>query len=309
MTAQAWDVAILGIYVTDLAFMAPRQPVIGETILGGGFAMGPGGKGSNQAVAAGKAGGRVRLITRIGADPFGDHAETVWAAAGVSARAPRSADVATGAAYIFVQDGTGDNAIIVAPGAAGLIDAADVDAAAEDICAARVFMTQLEQPIPSARRGLEIARAAGVTTILNPAPAAEIDDALLALCDYVTPNETEAAALTGMPVATLDDAARAGAALIARGAGCAVLTLGANGVMIVAASGATHVPGFDVGPAVDTAGAGDAFNGGFAVALAQGADVRAAARFGCAVGALSVTRRGTAASMPTRAEIDALLAR
>ena len=167
----------------------------------------------------------------------------------------------------------------------------------------------MEQPIPSALRGLEIARAAGVTTILNPAPAAALEDAMLALCDYVTPNESEAETLTGLPVTNLAEAERAADALLARGVGAVVITLGGNGALYRDRSRSVHVPVISAGPVVETTGAGDAFNGGFAVALSEDRDVVDAVRFGCATAGISVTRPGTAPSMPARAEIDALLAR
>jgi ribokinase len=190
-----------------------------------------------------------------------------------------------------------------------LIDAADVDAAADAIRGARVFVTQLEQPAAAARRGLEIAREAGTLTVFNPAPALPFDDALYALCDYITPNEHEAAALSGMPVETIEDARRAGDFFLAKGVGCALITLGDKGALLHSASGSEHIPVFRAGEVKETTGAGDAFNGGFAAALAEGATAREAARFGAAVAAISVTRAGTAPSMPTRAEVDALLAR
>jgi ribokinase len=214
----------------------------------------------------------------------------------------------TGAAYIYVNDRTGENAIIVVSGAAGTISAADVEAAGDAIRSAAVFVTQLEQPVPAARRGLEIAREAGVVTVFNPAPAESFDDALYALCDYVTPNESEAALLTGMAVASLDDARRAGDAFLKKGVGTALITLGEQGALLHAKDRSVHVPAFDAGTVVETAGAGDAFNGGFAAAIARGDDPVAAARFGCAVAGISVTRAGTAPSMPTRAEVEALLA-
>jgi len=301
-------VVILGVFVADASFRADRQPVMGETIMGHGFALGPGGKGSNQAVAAARAGGRVHFITRLGQDTFGDMALTLWSDAGVIPEVTRHADNYTGAAYIFLEQATGNNAIIVCPGVAGTIGAADLAAKAALIETAGVFMTQLETPIAAARAGLRIARAAGVTTILNPAPAADLDDALLALCDWITPNESEAEALTGIPVATLDDAGRAADTLIARGVGGAVITLGAQGVLLCHSGARVHVPAMALGPVVETTGAGDAFNGGFATAaLARGDDPVTAARFGRAVAGLSVTRAGAAASMPALAEISALL--
>ncbi len=302
-------IVILGIFVADTAYRADRQPKIGETILGKSFVLGPGGKGSNQAVAAAMAGGRVHFITRLGDDAFADIARATWARAGVHPEVRIDAESYTGAAYIFIEDATGNNAIIVSPGAAGRVSIEDVEANAALIQGAAIFVTQLEQPIPAAHRALEIARAAGVTTILNTAPAAPLSDAMLALCDYVTPNESEAETLTGISVRTLADAERAADALLARGVGAAIITLGANGALYRDKTRSAHVPVVSAGPVVETTGAGDAFNGGFAVALSEGRDVVDAVRFGCATAGISVTRPGTAPSMPARAEIDALLSR
>lgn len=300
-------IAILGIFVADLAFRANRQPVMGETLMGSGFKMGPGGKGSNQAVAAARAGGSVSFISRLGKDAFGDIAVATWKAEGIAPHVAIAPDEPTGAAYIFVSDETGENAIIVVPGAAGGLSATDVDAARGAIEAAKVFVTQLEQPIAAARRGLEIARAAGVVTVFNPAPAAPVPDDLYALCDWVIPNETEAAALTGLPVDTEDQARKAGDALLAKGARNALITLGARGALLHNAQGSVLIPSFSAGKVVETAGAGDAFVGAFATALAEGMDPAAAARFGCAAAGISVTRPGTAPAMPTRQEIETLL--
>jgi ribokinase len=302
-------IVILGIFVADTAYRAERQPKMGETILGNSFVLGPGGKGSNQAVAAAMAGGRTHFITRLGKDAFADIARATWAKAGVLPEVTEDAESYTGAAYIFIENATGNNAIIVAPGAAGRVSVSDVEARRDLIESAAVFVTQLEQPIPTARRALEIARAAGVRTILNPAPAAPLDDAMLALCDFVTPNETEAEALTGLPVTTIAGAERAADALLAKGVGAAVITLGDKGALYRDRKRSVHVPVISSGPVVETTGAGDAFNGGFAVALSEGMDVVDAVRFGCATAGISVTRPGTAPSMPSRAEIDARLAR
>jgi ribokinase len=214
----------------------------------------------------------------------------------------------TGAAYVFVETGTGDNAIIVCPGAAASIDADDVDGWAEAIAGARVFVTQFEQPVTAAHRALGIARAAGTTTILNPAPAADVPDELLARCDVVTPNATEASAMTGLPVETREDAARAAAALCARGARTTILTLGADGALLHDGKQATFVPGLTAGRVVETTGAGDAFTGGLAVAMAEGRQMAEAVLFATATAALSVTRAGTVPAMPARPEIEALLA-
>jgi ribokinase len=300
-------VAILGIFVADLAFRADRMPRIGETIAGSGFAMGPGGKGSNQSVAAARAGAKVTFITKIGRDAFGDIALQTWGAEGIVARAEQSGTEPTGAAFIYVNDSSGENAIIVYPGAAGTIAPADVDAAADAIRGAKVFVTQLEQPVAAAQRGLEIARAAGVTTVFNPAPAEPVPSALYPLCDYIVPNETEASALTGLPLGTLDDARRIGDALLAKGVGTALITLGAQGALFHDRDRSIEVPAFAAGAVVETTGAGDAFVGGFAAALARGMAPLDAARFGSATAGISVTRAGTAPSMPRLAEIEALL--
>ncbi len=299
-------VVILGVFVADTAYRAERQPRLGETILGRSFKLGPGGKGSNQAVAAGRLGAEVSFITRLGRDTFAEMALAAWRDAGVVPAVIETPESYTGAAYIFVDEATGDNAIIVAPGAAALLGPADIDRHAGLIRGAGVFVTQLEQPVEAARRALEIARAAGVATVLNPAPAAPLEDALFALCDYVTPNESEAEALTGLPVTSVEEARAAAARLVSRGAGAAVITLGEKGALYHASDGSDLVPAYHVGPVVETTGAGDAFNGGFAVGLARGMPPLEAVRFGCAVAGISVTRPGTAPSMPTLAEAEAV---
>ena len=303
------SVVILGIFVADLAFRANRLPGIGETIAGSGFKMGPGGKGSNQAVAAARVGAAVTFVSKIGRDDFGAVALATWQREGIIGRVRQVVEHPTGAAFIYVNDRTGENAIIVVPGAGGAITVGDVDDAADVIRDAAVFATQLEQPVAAARRGLEIARTAGVITIFNTAPAERFDDELYGLCDYVTPNESEATTLTGIPVASPDDARKAGDVFLDKGAGAAVITLGEVGALLHTRSDSTLIPAFSVGPIVETTGAGDAFNGGFAAALGRGATAREAARFGCAVAGISVTRAGTAPSMPKLAEVEALLAR
>lgn len=302
-------IVILGVFVADTAYRADRAPRIGETILGSSFALGPGGKGSNQAVAAARVGGDVSFLSKLGRDPFADMALATWAKAGVKPRVQQVADSYTGAAYIFIENSTGNNAIIICPGVASTISEADIEAERALIEGARVFVTQLEQPMPAALRALQIARAAGVTTILNPAPAAALTDEMLALCDYVTPNETEVEELTGIPVHTIEDAARAADALLARGVGTAIITLGSRGAYLHSPTQRHLVPVFNAGPVVETTGAGDAFNGGFAAALARGDDPLAAVIYGTAVAGISVTRAGTAPSMPSAYEVATLMAK
>ena len=302
-------IVILGVFVADTAYRADRQPRMGETILGHDFKLGPGGKGSNQAVAVGRLAAPVHFITRTGDDAFAAMAEETWKKAGVTPSVTRTPTSYTGAAYIFIEQATGNNAIIVSPGAARLLTPADLDERAALIGAASIFMTQLEQPLDAATRGLEIARAAGVTTILNSAPGADLPDSMIALCDYLTPNESEAEALTGIAVTGPEDGRQAAEQLIARGAGSVIVTLGEKGALLVSKAGAVHVPAVSAGKVLDTTGAGDAFNGGFAVALARGLPPEDAVRFGCCVAGISVTRPGTAPAMPDLAEAEALFGR
>jgi ribokinase len=300
-------VVILGVFVADTAYRAARAPRMGETILGSDFKLGPGGKGSNQAVAAGRLGADVSFITRLGRDPFADMARATWKEAGVKAAVIETPESYTGAAYIFVEETTGNNAIIVCPGAASLISVADIDANADLIHSSGVFVTQLEQPIEAALHALEMARAAGVTTILNPAPAARLPERIFGLADYLTPNETETEELTGIKVETVEDARSAADRLLAMGVGAVIVTLGEKGALLHSAGQSEHIPAFQAGPVVETTGAGDAFNGGLAAALARGASPPDAVRFACAVAGISVTKPGTAPSMPTLADVEVLL--
>ncbi|MGL4489111.1 MAG: ribokinase [Rhizobiaceae bacterium] len=302
-------IVILGVFVADTAYRADRQPKMGETILGNSFSLGPGGKGSNQAVAVGKLGGDVSMLTRLGVDPFADMARMTWAGADVKPVVIDTPESYTGAAYIFLEEATGNNAIIVCPGAATLISSKDIEANAALIKSAGVFVTQLEQPIEAAMTALKMAKAAGVITILNPAPAAELPAEIFALCDYMTPNETEAEALTGVPVLTVEDARRAGDVLLSKGVGTALITLGDKGALLHNKTISLYVPVINAGSVVETTGAGDAYNGGFAYGLAQGMEPTVAARFANAVAAISVTRKGTAPAMPSLEEVEALLAK
>ena len=301
-------VVVMGSFVADLAFRTPKLPAWGETVMGSEFRLGPGGKGSNQAVAAARLGARVSFVSKLGRDPFGDLARNTYKAEGIDAAyCFETTEHATGGASIVVHESRGENAIVVVPGACFTMTTADVDRAAELIRDAAMFVTQLELPIPIVAYGLGLAHKAGVPTILNPAPAFPLPQSVYPLCDYFTPNESEAAALLGEAVANIDDATRAAGEFLSRGVRNVIITLGAEGALVKNRDVTKHVRAFDAGPVVETTGAGDAFNGGFAVALAEGKDVVEATRFGCAVAGISVTRPGTAPSMPSRAEVDALL--
>ena len=305
---MAKKILVLGSFVADAAFRAARLPGWGETLMGSGFALGPGGKGSNQAVAAARAGAEVQMLSRLGEDAFGTLARETWAAEGIDASLTATCETATGSAAILIDDRTGQNAIVVVPGACFTLRPKDVEAAGEAIRTAEILLTQLELPLDTVECGLRLAREAGVRTILNPAPAQRLSDEILGLADFLIPNESEAALLTGMPVETKAQAEWAAKALMGRGARCVIVTLGEAGALVcVEGVAAVWVEAFRAGSVVDTTGAGDGFCGAFAAALSEGLSVVEAARFGCAAAGISVTRAGTAPSMPRRDEILALL--
>ena len=297
-------VVILGVFVADTAYRGSRMPKMGETILGNSFVLGPGGKGSNQAVAAGKLGADVTIITRLADDDFGKMAMETWGNANVKGAVKYSTNSYTGAAFIFIDDKTGDNAIIIAPGAASEISLKDIHENSKIISTTDVFLTQLEQPISAAKEGLQVAKANGKITILNPAPAAKLPKEVFGLCDFMTPNETETEALTGLPVRNEKEAETAAKFLNELGVRTPIITMGEQGAFLH-----EHglIPAFDVGEVVETTGAGDAFNGGFAVALSEGKSALEAVKFGCATASISVTRPGTAPSMPARDEVEKVL--
>jgi ribokinase len=302
-------ITIMGIFVADLTFRTPRLPVWGETVLGSDFRMGPGGKGSNQAVAAARLGAQVTFISKVGRDAFGDLARRTCAEEGIDAQFLfASEDAGTGAASIVVHEGKGENAIVVVPGACNQLTAEEIDRARNRIAESAVFLTQLEQPVALAEHALRLARSLGVTTILNPAPATTLPASVYALCDYLTPNESEASLLTGLPVESLNQAQaeRAADALLNRGVRNVIVTLGERGALVRNEEITTLVDAVHAGPVIETTGAGDAFAGGLAVALAEGRDIVQATRFACAVAGISVTRTGTATSMPKRDDVDRL---
>lgn len=302
-------VTVLGAFMADLVARADRMPQWGETLRGNGFAMGPGGKGSNQAVAAARQGVASHLITRLGQDAFARMAHDVYAAEGLDTRfVAEDAERTTGTASITVDDASGENAIITVPGAAEAIGQADVDAAAPAIAESAVFISQLELPTPVCRYAIELAHARGVPVLLNPAPALDLPDDLLAVVDYLTPNESEAAGLTGRAVDSADDALAAARSLRERGVTHVLVTLGADGVGISSPDYEGVIPAVQAGSAVETTGAGDAFNGALAAAIAEGQPLASAARFATAAAGIAVTRPGAALAVPYRHEVDALLA-
>jgi ribokinase len=304
------SITFAGSFIADCTFRTSSLPAWGQTLMGSGFKLGPGGKGSNQAVAAARLGAKVSFICKLGEDLFGELARQTYAREGIDTSfITRTSAQCTGAASIVVDDVRGENSIIVVPGSGFELTAAELETARQLIADSALFVTQLEIPAATAKRGLELAGESGVSTILNPAPAMPLAREVYPLCDYITPNEWEAAELTGIPVQSAADASCAAAKLLAMGARNVVITLGAQGALVKNSELEELVPAIDAGPVVETTGAGDAFNGGFAVALSEGMDIVSATRFGCAVAGISVTRHGTANSMPARAEVQDLLSR
>lgn len=304
---MAKRVTVLGIFAADLTFRARGIPRWGETLLGDEFQIGLGGKGSNQAIAAARLGAEVVFISKLGRDMFGDMARRTYLAEGVDRRhIHESQTLTTGAAAIVVDAVRGENAIIVVPGACDELTLAEVAAAAPDIAASSVFLTQFELKLPVVELGIRIAAERGVKVVLNPAPAMSVAPPIYALVDYLTPNESESRILSGLLVDSVDAAARAADFFLAHGVRNVLITLGARGVLVKNAQLCEHLPAVNAGRVVDTTGAGDAFNAGFATALAEGADLLSAARFGCAVAGLAVTRVGAAQAMPHREEVAVL---
>lgn len=299
-------VLVVGSSNTDMIVRVPRIPRPGETVLGGAFSTAAGGKGANQAVAAARAGGRVTFVARVGADGFGDRTLADLEAGGIDTRfVLRTAEAPSGIALITVAE-RGENSISVASGANASLSVADIEAAGEAFASADIVLLQLESPLAAVEAAVRKAGDRGVPVILNPAPARELDDALLAGVSVLTPNEHEAEFLAGIAVRDERDAREAARRLRDRGPRTVVITLGERGVFALSAGFEGHVPAFVV-QAVDTTAAGDVFNGVLAVALAEQLALPAALRFAQAAAAISVTRLGAQPSAPTRAEIEKII--
>ena len=302
------SISILGIYVADLVFFADKIPVTGETILGKEHIIGPGGKGSNQAVAAARAGGQVSFISKIGKDSYGEMAMKMYAEENIDAtNVIVSEEFATGAAGIMVNKKTGENAINVVPGAAGRITKRDIDLAINSIKQSSIFLTQLETPVDVVEYSLKIAKSHNVTTILNPAPGIKLNSEVFSLVDYITPNEIEASFYADQKIVTDEDVKNAASKLLAKGVKNVIITLGEKGAYFSNNNEDFYVEAFELKNKVaDTTGAGDAFNAGLAVGLTEGKSIREAIKFANAVAGLSTTKIGTAKSMPKRVEIEGL---
>jgi len=296
-------VCVVGAANIDLISYVPRLPEMGETLHGTEFRMGYGGKGANQAVMAAKLGADVTMVTKLGKDVFGDGTLENFRTMGIDTRfVTVTEEASSGVAPIFV-DPSGNNAIVIVTGANDLITEAEIEDARAAMAASGVVVCQLEVPVETTRLALRAARAEGVTTVLNPAPArSDLPDELLALSDVFCPNQSEAALLTGRRVDTVDEAAAVAEVLRARGPGAVVITLGEAGCLVADGDGVEHVEGVAV-DAVDSTGAGDAFVGALAYFLARGDALRDGARWANRVAALSVLGQGTQTSFPDRADL------
>jgi ribokinase len=297
-------VLVVGSANVDVSVTTPALPRPGETVVGDGSMISVGGKGANQAVAAARCGADVDFVARVGDDAFGRMVVDSLAAAGVATAEVRPvAGVGTGLAAIYV-DHAGQNCIVVVPGANARLAADELEALAPAVAAAAVVVVQCEVPLPTVYRLAALARRAGTPLVLNPAPAHGLELARLAgPATYLVPNETEAAALAGQPATTRAEAIDCARRLVTAGGSCVIVTLGAAGCVAVDAAGAEHFPAPRV-EAIDTTGAGDAFVGCFAAALAAGRPRAEAIRRAIVYAALSTTRRGAQASYAAREEYE-----
>ena len=299
-------VCVVGSANLDYTVALPRLPRVGETVSAGTLLVNRGGKGANQAVAARRLGAEVRLIGCVGDDDAGAAMRRALDEQGIGVEGVVTAPgVASGTALIFV-DREGHNQIGVAPGANHRLTVDMARAGEPSIEWAQVLVSQLEVPVPVVRWALETARRHGVPTVLNPAPVQELSDELLGLVTYLTPNAGEVAALTGIEVSDLDSGRRAAARLCERGVGTVIITLGEEGALVYDGATAVHFEAFPI-EAVDTTGAGDAFNGALAVGLSAGGSLEQVIPLASAAAALTCTRRGAQDALPDRADVERFL--
>lgn len=304
---RAPQIVVVGSYATGLTMKVRRLPSSGETLMGHGYRVDFGGKGSNQAVGCARLGAQVQFVCQIGSDRFGDMAFDLYREEGVGVvHAKRCPEAPTGVGFIVVEEESGRNCIVIDPGANELLSAADVAEAETAMRCASVVLTQLEIPAAAAASAMERGHANGAITVLNPAPACALPASVLGSVDVITPNESEAKVLAGYaPDAKVEPQAVA-QKLIRCGVKHVVITLGEQGALLVNVDSQTHFPAVKVG-AIDTTGAGDAFNAGLAVALSHGSSLEKAVEFGTVTGAMAVTREGVIPSLPRREEVLAFL--
>ncbi|VVQ37968.1 Ribokinase [Pseudomonas fluorescens] len=300
-------VVVIGSLNMDLVTRAPRLPRGGETLIGESFATVSGGKGANQAVAAARLGAQVSMVGCVGSDAYGEELRGALLAEQIDCQAVSTVDDSSGVALIVVDDNS-QNAIVIVAGANGALTPAVIDRFDAVLQAADVIICQLEVPDTTVGHALKRGRELGKTVILNPAPTSRpLPADWYASIDYLIPNESEASALSGLPVDSLASAETAATRLIAMGAGKVIITLGAQGLLFANGKSFEHFPATKV-KAVDTTAAGDTFVGGFAAALATGKNEADAIRFGQVAAALSVTRAGAQPSIPTLSDVQAFKA-
>jgi ribokinase len=305
--SQSGTIVVFGSFVTDLTGRSKGLPIPGQTILGSNFSSGPGGKGSNQAVAAHRCGAKMTLVTKVGDDVFGKAAKDFYTKEGMDTSFIfTDNEQSTGAALIMVDEISGQNMIVVIGGSCQNISREEVESCRSLIESASILLLQLEINDDALYDVIRIAHNAGVTVVLNPAPAAKLPPEIMAMIDIITPNETEAKMLTGVEVKTRDDAKKAAGVFFQQGVKQVVITMGSLGAYANNGQEDELLPCFPV-KVIDTTGAGDAFNGAFVTALSEGKDLFAALQYGIAGGSLSTTKKGTAPSMPSRQEIEAAL--
>jgi ribokinase len=299
-------IVVVGSTNVDLAFRLSRLPSPGETLSASTMLIGHGGKGANQAVMAARLGAHVVMVSAVGDDAFGREALENYCRQGIDVQHVRvRAEYPTGTAAIMVDDAA-NNSIVVASGANGSVTVTDVRSAETAIHAADAVLTQLETPVEAAIDAFRLARASGVRTLLNPAPARPLPDDLLSLTDICVPNESELSVLSGHRVGSFPEVESAARRLLHRGPRAVLVTLGERGALMVTADQTESIPAITV-EAIDPTAAGDAFLGCLAVALSEGDSLIAAARRACAVAALTVTRPGAQSSFPSREELAKFL--
>lgn len=302
------DIVVIGSLNMDMVVRTNRSPDAGETLIGQAFALSPGGKGANQAVAAARLGAEVSMIGRVGKDTFGSEMLEIIRNEGIHIEhISVSEHQATGVASIIIEE-DGENRIIVVPGANIELTVQDIQALEAVISQTKIIVLQLEMDLAMSEQAIAIAHRKGIPVILNPAPARVLKDEMLAQVSYLTPNETEAGILSGMTVDSAETAEQAARILLQKGVQNVIVTLGSKGALIVNAEGAKAVPGFPV-KAVDTVAAGDSFNGALAQQLVLGKTLEEAVSFANAVGALAVGKEGAIPSLPQLSEVEQFLKR
>lgn len=296
------SIIVIGSVNMDMVVKASHIPQPGETVLGGTFLMNPGGKGANQAIAAARLGGNVAFVGKVGDDVFGKQSVRLFDDEGVDTSGILLAhDVPSGVALITV-DGQGENSIVVASGANAHLTPEDVEPVFQQYPNSRILLIQLETPMPTVKYAIQHARDRAMQIILNPAPVNLQASGILHLVDILTPNESEAGLLSGVPVVDIESARQAAVRIQNQGVKHVILTLGKTGAVLLEGNEFYHIPAPEV-EAVDTTAAGDVFNGALAVALAEGSNLKEAASFACRAAAAAVTKMGAQSSIPRREEV------